>query len=107
MAPLILLSALYSMAPASPQTPSPPTKVDIDIARVAYFKGAVSKNGTVHCNRIRALQCIRTRSSAFICRYREWSESSWRPMKIGLEWRADQWEWASGDFPRCSITIIE
>ena len=86
-----------------------PTLFDVDVARVARIHECFGPDGMVHCRRIRNLTCSfgdRERTLAR-CSYEEWARSRpWRRQRIVLRLAGDEWEWVSGDEPRCSILII-
>ena len=86
-----------------------PTKADVDWARVRRIHECFGDEGMVHCNRFERLKCafVDREQQLARCEYREWSDRRQWPRKtIVLKRAGENWEWVSGDSPRCSIMVI-
>ena len=86
-----------------------PTRIDVDWARVRHIHDCLGDEGAVHCNRFENLKCsfVDDERQLARCEYREWSaRRQWPRKSIVLRRVQDNWQWVSGDPPRCSITVI-
>ena len=98
---------LLAFAAASPQ-PQLPGVIDLDNARTARIHNCLGSDGMVHCRRFRNLRCTPLRDPGLVqCRYDEWAASGpWPRKTVVLRRIGDEWQWVSGDQPRCSMWVF-
>lgn len=103
---MLLLGALAALGSTGSEVP---TRADIDFARVDRIHQCFGGDGMVHCHQIRNLRCAFVNGDRALarCRYEEWAPANRWPRKTLILRRAgENWQWVSGDAPRCSITVI-
>ncbi len=87
---------------------APPTRTDLDFARVSRIHAASGIGGVAHCVRFADLQCRRSSPdpAEFHCQYREWTRSGpWARKSATLRWDGADWRWLGGDTPQCSFDL--
>ena len=86
-----------------------PTRMDIDFARVDRIHRCFGGDGMVHCNRVRNVRCFFVNGDRALarCNYEEWAPARrWSRKTIVMRRAGEDWQWVSGNAPRCSITVL-